>query len=442
MQQAEELTITALGAQGDGVAETPGGARYVAFALPGERVAAESDGPPRLLSAPSPDRAAPVCRHYGRCGGCVAQHMGDRLYAEWKRDIVVGALRSRGLEPVVAPLRRVPAASRRRAVLTARRADGRVMLGYHRRRSNDLVDIEECPVLLGGIVAKLPALRAIAALLPAPEVRLTVLDTPAGLDVAAETGVRRGRSQGQHQGQPQGGSPTIGRDAATALARIATQHGLARVTVDGEMLVELARPQLGMGEADVAVPPGAFVQAVRQSEEMMRDLVVAALDGAPARSGRTADLFCGVGTFTLALARRGRVLAVDSDAAAVAALTAAARHAQGLKPIEARVRDLFREPLTARELEPFDAVVLDPPRAGAQAQARELARSGVETVVAVSCDPGTLARDAQILTDGGYAIASVTPIDQFVYSAHVETVAVLRKQGPGRRGAARPRSIS
>ena len=442
MPQPDELTITALGAQGDGVAETPGGARYVAYALPGERVAAGSDGPPRLLSSPSPYRAEPVCRHYGRCGGCVAQHMGDRLYAEWKRGIVVGAPRSRGLEPAVGPLRRVPAGWRRRAVLTARRADGRVMLGYHRRRSHDLVDIEECPVLLGGIVARLPALRAIAALLPAPEARLTVLDTPAGLDVAAEIGVRKGDRRDSSRSSHKGGSPTIGRDAATALARIATQHGLARVTVGGEVLVELARPRLRMGEADLAVPPGGFVQAVRQSEEMMRDLAVAALDGAPARSGRIADLFCGVGTFTLALARRDRVLAVDSDAAAVAALSGAARHAQGLKPIEARVRDLFREPLTARELEPFDAVVLDPPRAGAQAQARELARSGIETVVAVSCDPGTLARDAQILTDGGYAIASVTPIDQFVYAAHVETVAVLRKQAPGRRGAARPRSIS
>jgi 23S rRNA (uracil1939-C5)-methyltransferase len=226
------------------------------------------------------------------------------------------------------------------------------------------------------------------------------------------------------------------------LARIAARHGLARVTVGGEVLVELGRPELRMGEAEVAVPPGAFVQAVRQSEEAMRDLTAAALDGAAARSGRIADLFCGVGTFTLALARRSRVLAVDADAAAVAALTGAARHAQGLKPIDARVRDLMREPLTARELDPFSAVVLDPPRAGAQAQARELARSGVHTVVAVSCDPGTLARDAQILTDGGYAVASVTPIDQFVYTAHVETVAVLRKEAPGRRGAARPRSIS
>ena len=169
----------------------------------------------------------------------------------------------------------------------------------------------------------------------------------------------------------------------------------------------------------------------------MRELVMAALDDARTSPRRVADLFSGVGTFTFTLARRARVLALDSDAAAVAALTTAMRHAQGLKPVEAKVRDLFREPLTARELEPFDTVVLDPPRAGALAQARELAHSEVETIVAVSCDPGTLARDAQVLTGGGYAVASVTPIDQFVYSAHVEAVAVLKKRAPGRRGAAR-----
>jgi 23S rRNA (uracil1939-C5)-methyltransferase len=439
----EELTITALGAQGDGIAETPAGSRYVAFALPGERVQAGGDGLPRLTSDPSADRAQPVCRHYGRCGGCVAQHMGNRLYADWKRDMVVGALRARGLTPTVAPLRRVPAASRRRAVLTARRAgDGHVALGYYRRRSNDLVAIEECPVLLGGIVAKLPVLRAIAALLPAPEVRLTVLDTPAGLDVAAEIA---GPSAGSQRGARKGASgryPRPSRDTAAALARLATQNGVARLTVGGDTLAELARPRLRMGEADVAVPPGAFLQAVQQSEQIMRELVLSAIGDPAIAPRRVADLFCGVGTFTLALARRARVLALDSDAAAVAALSEAARHAQGLKPMETRVRDLFREPLTARELQPLDAVVLDPPRAGAQAQARELARSEVETIVVVSCDPGTLARDAQILTEGGYAIAGVTPIDQFVYSAHVETVTVFSKRAPGRRGAARHRSVS
>ncbi|HEX6001559.1 MAG TPA: RsmD family RNA methyltransferase [Hyphomicrobiaceae bacterium] len=421
---SSELHITVLGAQGDGVAETDRGPRYVAFALPGERVVAEAgEALPRLVSAPSPDRVPPICRHFGVCGGCVAQHMSDRLYAEWKREIVVEALRRRGLRPPVAPLQRVAAGTRRRAVLTARRGGDRVELGYHRRKSSDLVDIEECPVLLDAIAAGLPALRAIAAALPGPEVRLTVLATAVGLDVAAETGGRR-----------------TGRDSVVALGQLACRHGLARVTVDGDTVIEGVRPVVRMGAADVAVPPGAFVQATRQSEEIMRALIVTALADSSPNPKRVADLFCGVGTFTFELARRARVLAVDSDGAALAALVAAARHAQGLKPIEAKVRDLAREPLSAKELEPFEAVVLDPPRAGAARQAHELARSSVATIVAVSCDAGTFARDAETLVDGGYVIAGVTPIDQFVRSAHVETVAVLRR-APGRRGTARRRLL-
>jgi 23S rRNA (uracil1939-C5)-methyltransferase len=408
--EREELEIEALGAQGDGVVGTEAGTRYVAFALPGERFEVGVDGPPRLVSAPSADRAAALCRHFGTCGGCAAQHMGGRLYAEWKRGMVVTALRQRGLQPYVSTLHRVPPGTRRRAVLTARRTGSGVVLGYHRRRSLELVDIGECPVLVPEIVGKLEALRAVAAAILAPAVRLTVLATPAGLDIAAGTG---GRRPGQR----------LAGGTVAELGRIAIQHGLARIAVDGETVIERARPVLGMGGVDVAVPPGAFVQAVRPSEEAMRELVVAALR----RPKRVADLFSGIGTFTFALARRTRVLAIDSDEAAVTALAAAARHAQGLKPIEAGVRDLFREPLSARELEPFDTVVFDPPRTGASRQAQELARSKVETVIAVSCDPGTMARDAAILTDGGYAVESVTPIDQFVFSAHVEIVAVLRR---------------
>jgi 23S rRNA (uracil1939-C5)-methyltransferase len=408
----DELQIGGLGAQGDGIAETNVGVRYVPFALPGERVHPAGDGLPRLLSAPSPERVPALCRHFGVCGGCAAQHMGGRLYAEWKRDTLVAALRQRGLAADVAPLHRAAPGTRRRAVLTARRAGERMVLGYHRRKSHDLVDIGECPVLLPAIVAKLPALRAIAVKLAAPEVRLTVLATPAGLDVAAEAGGYR-----------------PGRIAVADLGRLATEHGLARVSVNGETLIERARPVLRTGEVEVAVPPGAFIQAVEESEEAMRALVTAGFK----KPRRVADLFCGVGTFTFALARHARVLALDSDPAAVAALAGAARHAQGLKPIDAKVRDLFREPLSARELELFDAVVFDPPRAGAQRQAQELARSKVETVIAVSCDPGTLARDGQILCQGGYTIAGVTPIDQFVFSAHVETVAVLRRGAPAPR---------
>ena len=404
--EPEEFQIARLGAQGDGIAETDAGPRYVAFALPGERVQPGVKGLPRLLSAASADRTAPSCRHFGTCGGCVAQHMGERLYAEWKRDIVVAAFRQRGLEPNVAPLHCMAPGTRRRAVLTARREGKRIALGYHRRKSLDLVDVEECPVLLPDILAKFSALRAIAAALPPPEVHLTVLWTPAGLDVAVAAGVSR-----------------LHATAVAEICRIAAQHRLARVAVDGETIIERAAPALTAAGIDVVVPAAGFVQAVQEAEQTMAHLVLAAVG----RPKLVADLFCGIGTFTFHLARHARVLALDRDAAAIAALAAAARRAQRLRPIEARVRDLFREPLSAKELERFHAVVYDPPRAGARGQAEQLSRSKVGTVVAVSCDPGTLARDVRLLVDGGYAIDSVTPIDQFLFSAHVEVVAVLRR---------------
>jgi 23S rRNA (uracil1939-C5)-methyltransferase len=402
----DELQVGALGAQGDGIAETEAGRVYVAFALPGEQVEAGATGLPRLLSAPSADRTTPVCRHFGVCGGCVAQHMGEGLYAEWKRDIVVAALSQRGLSADVAPLRRIPPATRRRAVLTARREGGRIALGYHRRKSVDLVDIEECPVLLPEICAQFAALRALAAALPAPEVRLTVLSTPAGPDVAIAAG---------------GG--LLKPAAAAEIGRIVAQHRLVRVAIDGETVIERAAAVLKTAGVEVAIPPGAFVQAVEEAERIMAGLVIGAVGAAK----RVADLFCGAGTFTFELARRSRVLALDREQAAIAALLAASRRAQGLKPIEARVRDLFRAPLSATELQGFDAVIFDPPRAGAKSQAQQLARSQVPTIVAVSCDPGTLARDARLLVDGGYAFESVTPIDQFLFSAHVEAVAVFRR---------------
>lgn len=401
-----ELEIVGLGAQGDGIAEAPAGPRYVAYALPGERVRITGDGAPQLLSAPSEDRVQPICRHFGVCGGCVAQHMSDRLYADWKRGIVVEALRQHGLADEVAPLQRVAAASRRRAVLTARRLAGdRIVLGYHRRKSGELVELEECPVLEPAIAGRFAALRTIAAALPGREARLTVLATSAGLDMSAECSTRPPAS------------------TLTEIAHIARAHQLARIAVNGETVVERAPPTLAFGGIEALPPPGAFVQAVEAAEREMTRLVAAALAG----SARVADLFCGLGTLSLPLARNARVLAVDSDQQALAALDAAARRAQGLKPIETKQRDLLRTPLGPKELAEFDAVVFDPPRAGAKAQAERLAQSQVPLVVAVSCDPGTLARDLRILVEGGYSLESVTPIDQFLYSAHVEVVAVLRR---------------
>lgn len=401
-----EVDIVGLGAQGDGIADTPEGPLYVPFALPGERVRTTGEGPPELLSAPNRERRTPVCRHFGVCGGCVAQHMGDDLYARWKRGIVVEAFRQRGLEPEIAPLVLAPLGSRRRAVLTARREGGGIVLGYHRRRRHELFDLQECPVLRPEIVAKLAVLRAIASQAGKGEVRITVLATPAGVDVAleAESGAFDAKS-------------------AAMLARIAAEHRLARVAVNGDVVMERAAPSLTLAGGEVVPPPAAFVQAVAQAEAAMVTLVVAAIG----KAKRVADLFCGVGTFAFPLARKARVLAVDGDAAAIAAVSAAARRAQGLKPIETKVRDLFQTPLSAKELEGSDAVVFDPPRAGAAAQAERLARCKVPTVIAVSCNPATLARDARTLVDGGYRLRAVTPIDQFLFSAHVEAVAVFER---------------
>lgn len=403
-----DLDIVRLGAQGDGIAATADGPRYVPFALPGERVRLSAGGRPEVVSAVSADRVAPVCRHFGTCGGCVAQHMSDNLYAEWKRDIVVDAFRQHGLETDIGPLHRIAVGSRRRAVLTATQAKGgTVTLGYHRRKSSDLIDIEECPILVPALVARLAALRAVVAALSVRDARLTVLETRSGLDIAVNHGARDHRP-----------------DAIAALGSIAARHRIARIASNGDIVIERAAPALSFGGIDAVPPPGAFVQAAEPAEREMSRLVLDAVG----RSKRVADLFCGVGTFTLPLARTSRVLAVDGDQTAIAALNAATAHAQGLKPIETKRRDLFREPLSAQELKGMDAVVFDPPRAGAKAQAERLARSAVPLVVAVSCDPGTLARDVRCLVDGGYGIEAVTPIDQFLFSAHVEAVAVLRRR--------------
>lgn len=401
-----EVDIRGLAAQGDGIADASEGPQFVPFALPGERVRIAAQGLPDVISAPSPDRIAPLCRHFGVCGGCAAQHMSATLYSEWKRGVVVEAFRQRGLEAPVAPLLRVPPASRRRAVFAARRSAGVTTLGYHRRRSHDVFALEECPVLVPAIVEKLEGLRAIASSIGGDgEARITVLATPAGLDV--DVALER----------------TPGAATAARWAGIAGERGIARITVEGEAVVARATPSLPVGNVPMVVPPGAFLQAVAEAEAAITRCALAAVGQAK----RIADLFAGVGTLTFPLARKAAILAIDSDKQAIAALGDAARRAQGLKPVETRVRDLFRDPLSPRELDAFDAAVFDPPRAGAKAQADALAKSKVPVVVAVSCNPATLARDARVLVDGGYRLEGVTPIDQFLFAAHVEAVAVFRR---------------
>jgi 23S rRNA (uracil1939-C5)-methyltransferase len=409
MSEQRELLITRLGAQGDGVAESEGAPVFVPFALAGERVIADIDGERgRLLRVlqPSAERIAPICRHFGTCGGCAVQHLSSDAYRAWKRGLVTSAFAARGLDIDVDELVE-PGGKRRRAVFSIERNDRGVAIGFHEAQSHTLVAIDECPVLEPKIVAALPALNALVApLISKRGARLTVTLTKSGLDVLLDGIERR-----------------LTPDIRSRLASGASALQLARFAVGNDVVVETLPPFFSFGTADVVLPPGGFVQAVADAEAEMVRLILTALG----KIKTVADLFCGIGAFTFPLAARAKVLAFDGNQPAIEALKAAAKKATGLKPITARARDLFREPLSPLELNEHDAIVFDPPRAGAEAQAQRLAKSKVKTVVAVSCNPATLARDARHLVDGGYKIQSVTPIDQFVYSAHVEAVAVFRR---------------
>lgn len=404
-----EVEIARLGARGDGVAEAADGPIYVPFALPGERVrvAVEpGDDRAELLAVlkPSPDRIETVCRHFGVCGGCALQHLEQGAYLEWKRAKVVEALRSRGLDTEVDKVRLVPLGSRRRASLALGRGKDGTRLGYRRARSHQLIDINVCPVLSSRIVSRLEKLKAaLAPLLGGKrEARVGITETLSGLDIVLE-----------------GVSPAPA--ALAAFAGQAPSLGVARLTIDGESIGPVAAPEIELAGVSVRPPPGAFLQASSEAEAIMTGLVQQGVGNAR----RIADLFAGLGTFTFALASQAAVDAFEQDEAALHALAEAWRKTPGLKPVKTFARDLFRAPLGVKELEPYDAVVFDPPRAGAVAQAMMLAKSEVPRLVAVSCDAGTLARDLRILADGGYRIARVVPVDQFLFSPHVEVVAQL-----------------
>jgi 23S rRNA (uracil1939-C5)-methyltransferase len=405
----ERLVIDRLGHRGDGVADTPAGPLYAPYTLPGETVEVEPvPGHPDRRHAvrveiASPERIAPICPHFGVCGGCALQHWSEPRYRAWKRDLVVAALALAGLAANVGDLIDAHGAGRRRAVFHARRGAHDVLeVGFAAYRAHHVVPIDRCPVLAPELHGAIAAAWALAEVLR-PERKpldIHVTASESGLDVDVR------------------GSGPLRPALISRLAALAQTHGLARLTRHGELIAQRAAPTLPMGRARVALPPGGFLQATAAGEATLARLVRGYVGGA----STIADLFAGVGPFALRLAERARVIAADSDAAAMAALRQAAA-TPGLKPIETQVRDLFRRPFAAPELARFDAVVFDPPRQGAQAQARALAGSKVPVVIAVSCNPATFARDAKLLADGGYRLVAVTPVDQFRYSAHVEIVA-------------------
>lgn len=398
---SDAALIERIAARGDGVT---GDGRHVAGGVPGDRV--RDDG----ILIPGPNRAEPMCCHFGKCGGCQLQHVAEPALADFVRDRVVGGLEGQGVPyGEVLPSLLSPPQSRRRAVLTALRTGKQVAIGFNAARSNQIVDMRMCPLLDPALFALVAPVRELLVLIAQPrrpvKVKLQRLDQ--GVELILE------------------GVKAEGLDAAMALQDFAGANNLARFAIDQgdglEILWQPDPPTVRFGDIAVEVPPFAFLQPTAAGQAALVDAVTGAIGDAPA----VADLFAGVGTFALSVQAGRKVYAAEGARDAIAALAGAANRARALVATEHR--DLFRRPLVPAELNRFGAIILDPPRAGAEEQVKQLAASMVPVIAYVSCNPASFARDAKMLVEGGYGLDWVQPVGQFRWSTHVELAARFRR---------------
>lgn len=409
IQETNTLTIDHIGSKGDGVSRDDERAVHVPFTLPGEVVEVVQRGErARLVSVtqPSYDRIAPICRHFGVCGGCSLQHWDEAPMLAWKGELVTRALARKGLDVEVGSAIAVWGNGRRRASFHAKIGAKGFEFGFAEAKSHKIEDVYECPVLTPGLQGALPRLRALAeGLAPKGEtIDLAVTETPTGLDVDVRNAGKVDRFE---------------RRGLERLGHLAEVAGIGRLTLHGHTAISGVSPRVKMGNAIVAVPAGAFLQATRAGEDALVAKVLEWTKGAK----HVADLFAGLGTFALRLKDTAQVTAIESDPAAVAAMKQASDALAGGKTLTAIARDLYRAPLTPHEMKGIDAIVFDPPRAGAEAQAFQIARSKVNLAVAISCDPVTFARDAAILIEGGFKLVEIVAFDQFRFTPHVEIAA-------------------
>ncbi len=401
----QRFKIERLGQQGDGIAPGP---VFAPLALPGEEVSGSLDGD-RLsdmrILIPSPERVSPPCRHFKFCGGCQLQHASDPLVAEWKVEVVKHALHAHGLSASFRPIITSPSQSRRRAVFSARRTKKSALAGFHARASNQIIATLDCKLVDPALLAGLAVAEQLAVIGASrrSELNVTITVSNNGLDVAAL-----------------GGADANG-PMLVDLARVAEASDLARLTWNGEVIVTRHPPVQSFESIEVIPPPGAFLQATREGETGLRSAIQEIVSGA----NSVVDLFAGCGTFALPLAAQARVHAVEGNHAMVQALEKGWRKANGLKHVTSETRDLFRNPLRAEEFLDFDACVIDPPRAGADAQIRELGRAKPGNLAYVSCNPRSFARDAATLVAAGYTLDWVQVVDQFRWSTHIELAAAF-----------------
>lgn len=420
LKLTQTLTISRMGAQGDGIASSSDndgltGDVFVPGTLAGERVSITRDGGRgdlvEVLTA-SPERVEPICHWVGRCGGCALQHWQRGPYEDWKRQMVITTLAQANIEPhrslqeTVHPTLAGHGEGRRRVTLHARREATGWQVGFMERRSHTIIAIDHCPLL-------------VPALADAPGLAQTLVEALGGdkpLDVHLTATISGLDVDIRGHGPASDGKRRV-------LADVARRLGLARLAIHGDVIVQIENASVRIGAAEVVAPPGAFLQATEAGEWLLAEKVLAAVG----KSKRVLDLFAGVGTFALRLAEKATVHAVETDAKALAALDRGWREAKGLRSVTCETRDLFRRPLIPTEMTAYDAVVFDPPRAGAEAQSRQLAKSDVARIVAVSCNIASFARDAKILMQGGYQLNDIWPVNQFLYSPHVEVVGLFER---------------
>ena len=408
------LRVTELGRHYDGIATEDGDGKpthqFVPYTLPGELIRVKSDGKRAEaieVLEPSDDRIDPFCTHFTKCGGCAAQHFSTEPYRAWKRSIVETALQNKGHEVVVDELIDAHGDGRRRVTFHVLFENNKIRVGFMQARSHALININACPILTSELSESPEVVNALAEPFKkiARPLDIAITSTPQGMDCDI-----RGVGKFKY-------------DTHIALAEVAKKYDLARVSIDGVISLELRKPIMAIGSAKVPLPTACFLQATAIGEETIAQLVLAELT----KSKNVADLFCGIGPFTLRLASTTAVYAADTNETAIAALDYAVRFTKNLKPVKTAIRDLFHNPMYHGDLNHFDSIIINPARAGAEAQIEEISISEVPLVIYISCDPASLARDAEILVDGGYMFERAIPVDQFKYSPHVETIAIFRQ---------------
>ncbi|WP_025899264.1 class I SAM-dependent RNA methyltransferase [Sneathiella glossodoripedis] len=416
-----KLKIEELGAGGDGIAHTDGQDYYVPFSAPGDQLLAtplKKQGSGYLaeiseLQEPSNVRSAPVCRHYGTCGGCNLQHLSDNFLASWKGEAISRALEKVGISnSVITPTLTSPEKSRRRVEFMASRRKKGVMIGYHVRKSHQVFDVGECHVITPALKKLIQPMRLLLGnILPRnSKARLTLTECLSGIDLKIACAL----------------SPDL--EMRELLANFANDHALSRITWHDtdtkleEVICALKPSQIALGPYNVPINAGGFLQATEHAQNCLIDLTLRNLTD----HSTVLDLFAGCGSFSIPAAQKAKsVVAVEGDPDLVGSLTRGAN--QHMLPITAIERDLFRDPYRAEELDDFDCVIIDPPRAGAKAQVGELAVSNISKIIFISCNPASFARDARTLIDAGYEMGEITPVDQFRWSSHVELFTTFSK---------------